>query len=228
MQLSEKNNISFETTDSKTFNHNGQQYQTTTQQFGLVEHNKENLLDAFDQILLLLEGDKEAVYLHRFFFDIIDETTGLGQYTLQYAVIYKQEEPEAEITDTEELPQEDFEFSDEAEELAEQTEISEETYTEPEEETEFQETADEDVHEEMPEEVSEEIEQEETEPEDEPEIGEETFEQTAALPETPPEARETIQEQPQPAPPAPLSSSCEQTSRFADFSQLDGLDKTIS
>lgn len=85
-----KSNVEFETTDKREFDYNGKTYNITSEQFGIVEHSKENLMTAFEQILALLTGDFEKIYLYKFFFDVIDETTGIGQYTLQYCLVDKE------------------------------------------------------------------------------------------------------------------------------------------
>ncbi len=94
-----KSEIKYEISESKTIEYYEKEYTITSQQFGIVEHSKENLMTAFEQIIELLSGDHEKIFLYKFFFDIIDETSGIGQYTLQYCIIEKEDIEETEFVE---------------------------------------------------------------------------------------------------------------------------------
>jgi len=88
-----KNSINYEVIEKPEIDYNGQTYDINMEQFGVVDHSKDNLMKAFDEIVNLFSGEFEKLFLYRFYFDVYDEATNLGQYTLQYIKIDKLSEP---------------------------------------------------------------------------------------------------------------------------------------
>lgn len=92
-----KHEISFEVIETPEIEHNGQLYEVSKEQFGVVDHSKDNLMKAFDQIVELFNKGFEKLFLYRFYFDVYDEATNLGQYTLQYICVEKVEAVTEEV-----------------------------------------------------------------------------------------------------------------------------------
>ncbi len=91
-----KNDILFEVTENAEVEYKSNIYNINIEQFGVVEHTKENLMACFDEIVTMFQVPYEKLYLHRFYFDVIDSVTNLGQYTLLYLLINHQEIDETE------------------------------------------------------------------------------------------------------------------------------------
>ncbi|MCB5250410.1 MAG: hypothetical protein RBS16_03240 [Candidatus Cloacimonadales bacterium] len=115
-----RNDIEFEVIEKPEIEYNGHTYNTVTEQFGVVEHNKENLTTAFEQTLAMFNKSYEKLFLYKFYFDEIDAETNIGQYTLLYILI---EEHNYDLVDETEIGED----SDEEEMLLE---FNEEDYQE--------------------------------------------------------------------------------------------------
>ncbi|HPY95918.1 MAG TPA: hypothetical protein PL063_01750 [Candidatus Cloacimonadota bacterium] len=115
-----KNNIEFETIEQAEYEFEGVLYDANTEQFGVVEHNKENLLAAFEQIISMFSVPYKKLFLYRFYFDEIDSSASIGLYTLLYILV--------ENNEIEEAPEENNTFYEE--EIVQETPITEEIYDE--------------------------------------------------------------------------------------------------
>lgn len=91
-----KNDIVFEVTENAEIEYMNNTYNINIEQFGVVEHTKENLMACFDEIVSMFQVPYDKLYLHRFYFDVIDSVTNLGQYTLLFLLISQQETEEIE------------------------------------------------------------------------------------------------------------------------------------
>ncbi len=89
-----KNSIEFEVIETSDIEFEGNVYSCRTEQLGVVEHTKENLMTAFDQIIQMFSVPYYKLFLYKFFFDVIDSESNLGQYSLTYILI--QEKIQAE------------------------------------------------------------------------------------------------------------------------------------
>ena len=94
-----KNSIEFEVIETSDVEFEGEYYSCRTEQLGVVEHTKENLMTAFDQILQMFSVPFYKLFLYKFFFDVIDSETNLGQYSLTYILIQEKVQTE-ELTET--------------------------------------------------------------------------------------------------------------------------------
>ncbi len=88
-----KNSIEFETIEGPDLEFEDDFYSCHTDQLGVVEHNKENLMAAFDQIIQMFSLPYYKLFLYKFFFDVIDSETNLGQYSITYILINEKTEP---------------------------------------------------------------------------------------------------------------------------------------